>query len=507
MTAPAGTSSGEGGVGELAEGIRRLGAALRRRRREILLVFVTVFVAVQALAFFWPATYAARAAILVEQRRGGLRLEANPALAPRVVSAGVTDEQVNSEIAIMKSRAVLEATVRATGLDRVPPPWYLRLLFWPLRAYERIHAAWHEVAPPSDLERAVRGLGDSLQVDHLKDSNVLVATYEGGDPQVAEVVLGRLVAEYLDHHQRLARSEEVEGFFTEQTRILESELEGLEDSLRALEADAGVVDVARERDVELEILARLRQEEADLERRLSELDARVATYRTLLTDGDVRALAADTAGQSELGLQALKKDLLDLSLEQVRLERHYKEGSSLIAENRAKLEAAHRVLEEQRRQAMGGAGALLNPSGLSISTELAEVRAERAGLEQRREVLAAQLAETRERAVALDGRLLEADRMRRRIRTTEEKYVTHLKRQVDARIDAALDAQKLLDVTVVQEARGEAKPVRPKKLVVLLASTIGGLLAALLVCIVLEARALGLERMLGALLPREESAT
>ncbi|MCP4656186.1 MAG: hypothetical protein GY856_12305, partial [bacterium] len=61
---------------EIAEALGRLRRALMRRRWTFLVVFVVIFSAIQAFAFFRPGTFAARAAILVQQTRFATRLNA-----------------------------------------------------------------------------------------------------------------------------------------------------------------------------------------------------------------------------------------------------------------------------------------------------------------------------------------------------------------------------------------------------------------------------------------------
>jgi uncharacterized protein involved in exopolysaccharide biosynthesis len=73
-----------------------------------------------------------------------------------------------------------------------------------------------------------------------------------------------------------------------------------------------------------------------------------------------------------------------------------------------------------------------------------------------------------------------------------------LSQQERALIDSALDSGKFTNVSVVQKAAASAKPVRPKKLIVLLASVFGGLLLAFVTCVAHEVRSTGLAPLLAA---------
>ena len=114
------------------------------------------------------------------------------------------------------------------------------------------------------------------------------------------------------------------------------------------------------------------------------------------------------------------------------------------------------------------------------------------------DVLAGQLADSRRRLEELDAQILEATRLQRLIDVTADKYEAYLKSGEAARIDAALDADRFSNVTVVQSAASSSRPVRPKKLMTLAMSLAGGLLAGLAACAWLELRAAGMERILRA---------
>ncbi len=493
------TETPESGAMEVADALGRLGRALRRRRRAWLVVFLTTFAAVQAFAFFWPGTYAARAAILVQQHRFSTRLDA--ASEPTVMTAGVSEEQVRSEIAIITSHEVLAATVAATGLDQAPAPWIVRAIFFPLRVYERLYARYHGVPERTPADRALRGLADRLSVNRLKDSSVLVLTFEAKDPRVAEVVLDQLIKHYLDHHLRVHGPQEVGSFFTSQADFLGQELERHEDELQALKQELGTTDVAAEANVQLELDAILRKESAELDRRLAELDGKMAALEKTLADAAESAASGVKVPLSDPILPKLKAEVLDLELEQIRLDTRYQPDFPLVVENRRQLELARQALEEERRNVFEH-----SPTLLVVDRDLTTLAAERVGVIGRRRRLEAQLETSRTRLLELDRQAVEADRVRRLIRATEEQYLKYLARFEDARIDAALDSSRFANVSIVQGAAASPKPVRPKKLMVLGASVFGGVLAGFLICLLLELKTLGLAGVLASVLPREETS-
>ncbi len=158
---------------------------------------------------------------------------------------------------------------------------------------------------------------------------------------------------------------------------------------------------------------------------------------------------------------------------------------------------------DNERSGVSQTQSTLSPAAVVASEDLERARAERAGYAERITTLDQQLAVAEERLALLDQKVLEARRLERLIATNESQYLQYLRRGVEARIDSALDRDQFTNASVVQQAAAEAKPIRPKKLISLILSLAGGLVAALGAVVVLELRESGLESFVGSVAPRE----
>lgn len=480
--------------GDLGAALARLRAAVVRRKREFLVVWLILFLAIQAVAFFWPGTFAAQAAVLIQKTRSPGPADSDPSRAPTVIAGAVTEEEVNSEIAILTSREVLSATVAAAGLDRVPTPLYLRVLFAPLRWYEELYASYHGIPPLSGADRAIQSLERSISAERLRSSNVVLATLEARDPKVAEVVLDELLKNYLKRHTEVHGRTQVASVFSHQADLLEHQLLEVEESLQRSKHQAGTVDASAERDVQLKIDASLREEADTLRRRLAELDAKLGSLDRESTRDRARDMVSGSI------LDQLKAEANRLEQEQVKMEARYRPGFPLLEENAKKLERTREALERERGRVFEH-----NPALVLLERDRAEASAERAGVARRLKVLEEQLRSSRERLLALDEQTTEAIRGKRQARALEERYLLYLQRGAQTQIDAALDENRLTNVSIVQGASASPKPVRPKRTVVLLVSIVGGVLAAILRCAWLELRSLGASALVAALAPLPRS--
>ena len=486
---------------ELRAAIARLRALVSRRRRTFLLVFVVAAVAIQAVAFLWPGTYQANAAVLLQKTRLPAGVDADPKQPTTVVTGTVSDEEVNSEVAVLTSRAVLERTMAATGLDKIPPRWYMRVLFAPLRGYERAYAWAHGTPYASDAQRALAGLGDAVSVERLKESNILVVSYRAGSPDFAEAVLDELLKQYLAWHVTVHRQADAEPFFTAQADVLRLEVTKLQDELQKLKASTGVADFKTEREIALHSDAVLRDESLSLNRQLVEVEAKLeAVQRSAAADQSWMRTSSTTKPASE-SMNTLRTQILQLELDVIRLETRYTESSPLVREARTKLATARKALEQQMQQPSEESTTGLNPLLVQLQQEVARLTADRAGLAERRRAITHQLGESRDRIEVMDRKGAEADRLELQLQSAKDRYLMYLDRTEKARVDAALDQSRVANVTVVQQASASPKPVSPKRLITLIVAVGGGLAIALLVCAWLELTSMGLVRAVESAMP------
>jgi len=474
----------------------------RRYRRTFLLVFVIAVVAVQAVAFAWPGTYEAHAAVLLQKTRLTGGVDADPKQPTTVVSGTVSDEEVNSEVAVLTSRQVLEPTMKATGLDTIPPPWYIRAVFAPLRAYERAYAWAHGTPNPTQAQRALSGLINSVAVDRMKESNILVVSYGAGDPRFAEVVLNELLKHYLDRHVAVHSQMDVQPFFTTQATVLQKEVTDLQEQLQTLKALVGVADFNVEREIVMRQDASLREEELLLQRQLRQLDGKIAAVQRTIGSGPGWTRTLTTRKPASQAMDTFRSQLLQLELDQIRLESRFTDASPLVIENRAKLDAAHRAMEQERAIVDEESTTGEHPTLLALQQDVARTTADRAGTAERLGAVQGQLRQSRERIALIEAKASEPDRLDLQLRSAKDRYLMYLDRTEKARVDAALDRSQVANVSIVQHANASLKPIRPQRLITLIVSIVGGLAIALFVCIWLELMSMGLVRTLQAAVPR-----
>jgi len=257
-----------------------------KRKFQILLFFGITVCTVAIGSFVVRPTYEATAQILIKIGRENIYVPTLPAggTSNPVISFN-REEQINSEIEILKSRFLAEKVAESLGpaviykdLDRTGHG-FLGGLFQTADARE------------SPLPRAVIKLRKNIEVEAVRKSNVINVSFTHKDPDMAATVVNSLISVYLDRHLSVHKSPQSYGFFQEQSQILESKLKQAEENLEAFKKEHNLTSLEEQRTLilrnEADLRAALNQtlsQEAETGNRLRQLRHQVATTPKTVTN-------------------------------------------------------------------------------------------------------------------------------------------------------------------------------------------------------------------------------
>lgn len=188
--------------------LRELAMVLFRQRKVFLSFFCGVLILALLYAFL-GASYRAEVRILVRRGRSDPPAAAQQTAPPDFSRVEVTEEELNSEVELLKDDDVLRQVVKST--DLASHDW----LRW-LRPHE---------VPAAAVERATRRLAKHLKVEPLKKTNLIAVSYQASDPQLAARVLQSLSAAYLEKHTQVHRPAGELHFFDQQMTESQHQLE------------------------------------------------------------------------------------------------------------------------------------------------------------------------------------------------------------------------------------------------------------------------------------------
>ncbi|HSM82366.1 MAG TPA: polysaccharide biosynthesis tyrosine autokinase [Nodosilinea sp.] len=412
---------------------------LKRRWLPATVVFTSVVAGTAATLALQPEIY---------QAEGKIRFTgADKAAVLTGVGAGVggfdptveSNNPITTEMEAIRSAPILDATL------------------------ERVNALL-----PADQLPLTRGdLRRNLKLTSPRGTDLLLMAYRSENPELAQAVVDRVMAVYLEQHIQDNRAETVAA-----REFLERELPGAEARVRAaetnlrrfqeahqvasLEEEKGAMVIAREE---------LRRRIAEANSELADASAQVQTFSQQLAMTPQQAIALTSLSQSA-GVQAVLTQLqtveAQLAVERVRYRDESPVVSSLLT-RRASLEA---LLNERVGEALNGMPA--PPKGqlqggdlkAALAGDLARTDARRQGLAQQVNTLAAAQQAYTQRAAQLPFLEQEQRELMRQLEAAQATYSLLLGRLHEARVS---ENQNVGNARILQPAVVLSKPVAPRK--------------------------------------------
>ena len=456
-----------------------------KRRRLIVTFFVTTVAVVALGTFLLPPTYEASASILVKKSSAEVPLV--PSESSQLIISQVTEEDLNSEVAMLRRRQTIEEALRSIGVDE---SWRDDGLLTGVRREVSVFLGAPRL---SYFDEMVLHLQKKIVVQPVRKSNVLEVSYRHKDPAYAQKIVAALTERYIAGRSELYRSPGAVGFFDEETKAAASRLEEAEQALEAYSSEAGVSvlgmpgdsqSLAAEKEAILQRLTDFEKQLGEARVDVHQQSERVAGLEAQLA-GEPQRLRSPLRLNQDPTTEGLEKALVALQLERDALIQDYKPTNRRVRD----LDEQIRVTQERLDAAESRVASInkteINQVHQELKARLLGARADLRGARARYGSLGAQVASHRQRLDELSQKGLMTDALRREARAAEDAYMLYQKKHEEARISAAMD-QTIVNVSLAQPAERPLKPVAPRKALNMLLALVLGLTGGLGLAFVAE---------------------
>ena len=334
----------------------------------------------------------------------------------------------------------------------------------------------------SDRNRAVGKIEKSLKVEPARKSSVIEINYVAGSPKSAQAVVAALIDAYLVEHVRLNRPQGSHEFFAAQTNLLRDDLAKKEQALRDLRNQTGLASSRDQRKQIIERIGRLEDDlqEADTARAVSE--AKVGALRHKLADLPDTQVTQEISGYGNDGTDRMRDQLYALHVREGEAASKYTPENPKLQQIREQIDEAKQILAHEQRTRTQ---VTKEPGRLKEQTQL-ELLAEEpilASLNARSRESRSQLAAARDELKTFNENELQVTKLEREVDMLEGEYRKYSASLEQARIDQALQIERMSNINVAQEATCDEAPISPRPLVNLLLGLGAGLFAAVGVCL------------------------
>jgi uncharacterized protein involved in exopolysaccharide biosynthesis len=450
---------------------------LFRHKWKVILFFLAVMITVIAGTFLATEIYKAEAKLLVRIGRESVSLDPT-ATTGQVISIGQSREsEINSELEILKSRELTEKVVDAFGPKVFLEPLEegpslraaqdrfraIRQSFQePMRKVQNFLIDLDLIHSLSDREKAVIQLTKNLEIETQKNNNILFLSYEDRSPQLAQNVLTKLIDFFKDKHITTHRTAGSYKFFDTQADQLRSQVARAEDELKNLKSKTGVASLDEQKRILLNRMGAMQQEVESSQAALVISMAKVKDLQEKLAGISPTLVTQETKGTGNYAADLMRSRLYELQIKEQDLISRYTETSQPVREIRRQIAEAQALLDKEeptRTQVTTG----INTTHQQLNLDLIKEMANLSSLEAKGRVLKTQQEAAREELKVLNNTEVKMVNLQRELSLLDGKYRKYSDNLEQARIDQAMESNKISNISVVQAATASMKPVRPRK--------------------------------------------
>ncbi len=450
--------------------LRDLAAVLFRHRSLIICSFVAIFTGVALMALSTPKRYESHTKIFVKNERTDMVVTpGSPSQSSSLMD--VTQEDLISEVELLKSRDLLEKVVVACGLHQQRSKPSLKGRF-----KKMIGMGEPEVSP---IALALRAVEENLSVEPIPKSHMIEISFKATDAQQAARILQTLTSLYLEKHLEVHRLPGAFDFFKQQTEQYRKELESAEQKLSEYGKKEGVLSIDLKKDLAVRTLSDFESRLRESETAASALEHRIKSLEGQVASTPARVVTQVKTADNPLLLQQLKTTLLNLQLKRTELLTKYEPTYRAVQEVDIQIKQASEALAQAEKAGMRDETTDVDKTRAWLDEELAKARAELVTQKARSASLAKNVQDYRGIVQGMNQQSLTYEDLNRLKKTAEENYMLYLRKQEEARISDALDRKRIVNAAIAEAATVPAFPSGPSKLLYLILGIITAAVASI----------------------------
>ena len=442
-----------------------------RRKKAFLLLFGGIFLSVVLFTYISPEIYQSEAKVLIRVGRESLSLD--PTVdGPTVSLSQSRENEVNSELAIIKSKLLAEQVV-----DKITPETFLAMgksdsdseaksnFLYASTSF--IKDTWRNAikdensSSGSAREEAINRMINNLGVEVEQKSHVINILFEAPEAQFSQKVLNTFLELYQDHHIQVHRTQASPQFFQEQVEKLFVKLKEKENELEAFRASNHIASIDIQKEKLFTRISALKGEIAEINSQIAASKAHNASLEQGLLGRSREVELGRVAGRKSNTSDAIKARLFDFRIKEADLSARYPDNHRELLEVREQIKVAEEALrkEKQTDEITTGIDPTYQAMQLALETGRAELQAQIA----RQNALKADIKKPQEELATLVKNEITESRLKRDVSLLEEDYLQYRQDFQRTNISQALDIGKVSNLSIIQPATMPMEPIKPQK--------------------------------------------
>ncbi|MEN8134259.1 MAG: GumC family protein [Thermodesulfobacteriota bacterium] len=455
--------------------LRDILIVLFRRKKEFLLFSGAIFLSVLFFTHLSPEIYQSEAKVLIRVGRESLSLD--PTIdGPTIPLSQSRESEVNSELAIIKSRLLAEQVVDSITpaaflaggepeSDSDASPNFLRtavaIVKKALKSGGYISGKDEDQLFDPLREKAIAKMINNLKVAAGQKSNVIIVSFEAPTPQFGREVLNTFLTLYQDHHIQVHSAHAPPQFFQDQVDNLFVKLQEKENALETFRTTHNIASIAIQKETLFAQISRVKSEIAEINSQIAASKAHNDSLEQGLQSRSREVELGRVAGKKSSTSDTIEARLFDFRIKEADLSARYPDNHRELMEVREQIRLAESALssEKQSDEVRTGIDPTYQAMQLALETGRAQLQAQIA----RRKKLEEGLKTPKTELAALIKNEPTEARMNRDVSLLEEEYLRYRQDVQRTNISRALDLGKISNLSIIQPPTMPLKPIKPKK--------------------------------------------
>jgi uncharacterized protein involved in exopolysaccharide biosynthesis len=447
--------------------LRDIATPLFRHPKLVLVTFLILLSGTVLGIILHPKDYEAKMKILVKRERVDAAVSpGRDAVMPN--PGGVTEEELNSEVELLKSRDLLEKVVVYCNLQESHSSNFWNRLLPAAAASETGNADGSD----KKISQAVVALENKLQIEPLKRTDLIQVIYDSPDPRLAARVLRTLGSVYLEKTVEVHRPPGAFEFFQAESQHYDQELQTAEAQLTKFDHDKGVADLQLEKQIALQKLSEFESTYNSTQVAIKETEKRSRVVEDQLASTPAQTVSQVRSSENQSLMQQLKTTLLELQLKRTGLLEKFKPDYRPVQEVQKQIDETIDTINKAQSSPAVEETKDRNPSYEWLQAELTKSNAELASLHARADETLSVIRQYRAQLRMIDVNGAAQQNLLREVKEAEGNDLLYKQKREDARIGDALDRQRIVNVAIAEAATVPALPAHPRWTLTLLLGTL-----------------------------------
>jgi uncharacterized protein involved in exopolysaccharide biosynthesis len=403
-----------------------------------------------------PKEYRSEMEILVQNTRGSEQITPDRNSGTVTIN-DVTEEQINSEIELLRSRGLANVVV--------DPQWDSRDISKMTREQLKTH------------DKAVAEFEKHLSTELVRKSNVIHLTYTASDPHVATEHMNRLLAAFLAKQRDIAQPPGAADFFASEAARYKQQLDDAQQQLAAFQQKQQIVSLP---DTEQSMDSQINAAETELrstDAEISEMTQKLSAQTRQLKGVSARQATVERTVPNEYSVEQLNTMLAELENKRTSLLTKFTSNDRLVQEINKQIADTKAALANSQRMTSQERSTDVNPVWQALTGSIVQNESERQALRARHDALTQQIATLRNNLSNVEGSTVPFTTLRQKVTDLQSDYQLYTQKRDEARMADEMNANRLLNVAVAQSPTFTISPFRPKPVVDM---ALGGFTAVIL---------------------------